>query len=45
MLRRPKDPTLIWPEAADQYKIYFDVRIDAAKVQRLLTYMVDGRFL
>ena len=45
VLRRAKDPSLVWHEAADQYKVYFDVRIDAAKVQKLLTFLVDGRFL
>ena len=43
--RGPKDPTLIFSTAANTYKLYFDVRLQADSVQDLLTYMQDGHFL
>ena len=45
MGRAPKGPGLVFAPAADAFKLYFDVRLQAADVQDLLTYVNDGRFL
>jgi hypothetical protein len=40
-----KDPTLIVPELANEFKLYFDERLDYHQADRMLTYMKDGGFI